>query len=115
MKRNYYQLLGYKIYELTKNAVEEYEMQNKLMTKAEAIEAHAKTQANSMMEYYDVTQHKSKLFVEGLEALGLIEFKEEEKELSTKITEAGLFGITEETVLKVMAAITRIGYKIVSK
>ena len=51
-------------------------MQNKLMTKEEAIEVHAKTQENSMVEYYSETKAKSKLFIEGLEALGLIEFKE---------------------------------------
>ncbi len=62
-------------------SIEEMEMnnmQNKLMTKAEAVEAHAKTQANSMVEYWNETVAKSIKFIEGLEALGLIEFKEED-------------------------------------
>jgi|SRR5882757_4350247 len=53
-------------------------MQNKLMTKAEAVEAHVKTQSNSMVEYWTETVAKSIKFIEGLEALGLIEFKKEE-------------------------------------
>jgi len=46
--------------------------EHKLMTKAEAIERHAETQTNSMLEYWSETKAKSKLFIEGLEALGLI-------------------------------------------
>ena len=88
--------------------------EHKLMTKAEAIERHAETQTNSMLEYWSETKAKSKLFIEGLEALGFIEFKEEEK-LSTKITEAGKFGIREETVIKVIDSINIAGYKIVLK
>src|SRR6267154_2523276 len=62
-------------------SIEEMEMnnmQNKLMTKVEAIEVHAKTQENSMVEYWNETVAKSIKFIEGLEALGLIEFKEED-------------------------------------
>ena len=41
--------------------------------------------------------------------------KNAEKELSTKITEAGKFGIREETVIKVIDSINIAGYKIVLK
>ena len=57
---------------------EHHKMQNKLMTKAEAVEVHAKTQHNAAKEYYNITKAKSEKFVEGLIALGLIEFKEEQ-------------------------------------
>lgn len=40
---------------------------------------------------------------------------ERPKELSTEITEAGKYGIHEDTVIKVMDGIIKAGYKIVPK
>src|SRR5882757_1429512 len=80
-------MLGYEVGKLLK-IIQEHEMkQNKLMTKVEAIEAHAISQQDSMREYYSDTRARSRKFIEGLEALGLIEFKKED-DLNVKIINA---------------------------
>lgn len=54
--------------------------EEKKMTREEAIRKHADVIYNPQLCYYDEQLIESKLFVKGLEALGLIKFEEEMKE-----------------------------------